>query len=101
MSLKARRQLVLTLLDSALEDLPEKDAEVISELLWKRAVQITQNKFDIDIDNMLMLTMTSPTQRLLTAINDHMIATDEAGDTIVERLIACLGSQDAYASQPN
>lgn len=101
MSLKARQRLVLTLLDAALEDLPKKHANFVAELLLSRGVEIVEGKLDVDGDALIMLHPAHPTTRLLSAINAHMIATDEPGETIVDRLIKCLGSSDALDALPN
>lgn len=101
LSLKARKHLLETLIYGALEDLPDKDIEAVSELLTNIAINVLTDGLGVAEGGIAVLHPTHPTARLLNAINDHIEATDEPGDKIVERLIASLGSQAAYASQPN
>jgi hypothetical protein len=101
MSLKARKRLLETLVDSALDDMPDQDIEPIAEHLVKIGLYLVIAERDIEEDDVVMIHPTHPTTRLLNAINDHIEATNEPGDKLVERLIASLGSQAAYASQPN
>lgn len=101
MSLKARRRLLDTLIDGALAGLPRQDINAIAELLIKRGASLVADEFEFDPDLAILLHPAHPTTQILNAINEHLEATGEDNETLVTRVINCLGSQAAAASQPN
>lgn len=102
MPLRARQRLLATLIDGALAKLPKKHVNAIAEQLIKRGLELVERTFDVQNSaDVIMLHPEHETTRLLAAINAHIEKTNEDGDVLVARLIACMGSQAAYGSQPN
>lgn len=80
----------------------DRDAVALAEACVEYGFRIIARVNGLESpEHVLAITPNAGTARLLNAIDAHIGKTKEAGDAVVMRLIACLGSQAAYGSLPH